>query len=75
MHNAPDAFVTVTEATGTYADIHQAGDWAWCVNGTMTIARVPTLSVQDNILAALQRPELLLGAQEEFVLSGTYYRQ
>jgi hypothetical protein len=74
VHNAPDAFITVTEATGVYADIHQAGDWAWYVNGTMTIARVPTLSVQDNILAALQRPELLLGAQEEFVLAGSYYR-
>jgi hypothetical protein len=75
VHNAPDAFVTVTEATGAYADIHAAGDWAWYVNGTMTIAKVPTLSLQQNILAALQRPELLLGAQEEFVLTGWYYRQ
>jgi len=75
VHDAPDALVTVTEATGAYADIHQAGDWAWYVNGTMTIARMPTLSVQDNILAALQRPELLLGAQEEFVLTGWYYRK
>ena len=75
VHNAPDAFVTVTKATGTYADIHAAGDWAWYVNGTMTIAKVPTLSLQQNILAALQRPELLLGAQEEFVLTGWYYRQ
>jgi hypothetical protein len=75
VHNAPDAFVTVTEATGAYADIHAAGDWAWYVNGTMTIAKVPTMSLQQNILAALQRPELLLGAQEEFVLTGWYYRQ
>jgi hypothetical protein len=75
VHNAPDAFVTVTKATGIYADIRAAGDWAWYVNGTMTIARVATMSVQQNILAALQRPELLLGAQEEFVLTGWYYRQ
>ncbi len=74
VHNAPDAFITVTEATGAYADIHQAGDWAWYVNGTMTIARLPDLPVQQNILAALQRPELLLGAREEFVLTGWYYR-
>ena len=75
VHNAPDAFVTVTKATGAYADIHAAGDWAWYVNGTMTIAKVPTMSLQQNILAALQKPELLLGAQEEFVLTGWYYRQ
>jgi hypothetical protein len=75
VHNAPDAFITVTQATGTYAGIRQAGDWAWYVNGTMTIARVPTMSVQQNILAALQRPELLLGAREEFVMTGWYYRK
>ncbi len=75
VHNAPDAFVTVTKTSGVYADIHAAGDWAWYVNGTMTIARVATMSVQQNILAALQRPELLLGAQEEFVLTGWYYRK
>lgn len=75
VHNAPDAFVTVTKVTGAYADIRPAGDWAWYVNGTMTIAKVPTMSLQQNILAALQRPELLLGAQEEFVLTGWYYRQ
>jgi hypothetical protein len=74
VHNAADAFVTVTQATGVYADIHPAGDWAWYVNGTMTIARVWTLSVQNNILAALQRPDLLLGAREEFLLTGWYYR-
>ena len=75
VHNAPDALVTVTKATGTYADIHAAGDWAWYVNGTMTIAKVPTLALQQNILAALQKPELLLGAREEFVLTGWYYRR
>lgn len=74
VHDAPDALIRVTEATGIYADIRQAGDWGWYVNGTMTIARVPTLSVQQNILAALQNSDLLLGAQEEFVLTGWYYR-
>ncbi len=75
VNDAPDALITVTEATGKYADIRQAGQWGWYVNGKMTIARVPDLPVQQNILAALQQPELLLGAQEEFVLTGWYYRQ
>lgn len=75
VNDAPDALITVAEATGTYADIHQAGPWGWYVNGKMTIARVPNLPIQQNILAALQKPELLLGAQEEFVLTGWYYRQ
>jgi hypothetical protein len=74
VNNAPDAFITVTKATGSYADIHPAGDWAWYVSGTMTIAKVATMSVQQNILAALQKPELLLGAQEQFVMTGWYYR-
>ncbi len=75
VHDGPDALITVTEATGIYADIRQAGEWGWYVNGTMTIARVPDLPLQQNILAALQKPELLLGAQEEFVLTGWYYHK
>ena len=75
VHDAPDALITVTEATGVYADVRQAGEWGWYVNGTMTIARVPDLPLQQNILAALQKPELLLGAQEEFVLTGWYYHK
>jgi hypothetical protein len=37
--------------------------------------RVPEMDVQTNIMAALapQSP-LLLGAQEEIVLAGSYYR-
>jgi hypothetical protein len=66
--------MTVTEATGTLADIKQVCPWKWYVNGTMKVARVPELSVQNNLLASLQQAELLLGAQEEFVLSGLYYR-
>lgn len=70
VHEAPDALITVTEATGIYADIQQAGQWAFHVNGTMTIARLPDLPLQDNILAALQNSDLLLGAEEEFALTG-----
>lgn len=75
VNDAPDALITVTEATGKYADIRQAGQWGWYVNGKMTIARVADLPLQQNILAALQKPELLVGAHEEFVLTGWYYRQ
>lgn len=75
VNDAPDALITVTEATGKYADIRQAGQWGWYVNGKMTIARVADLPVQQNILAALQKPELLLAAYEEFVLTGWYYRE
>jgi hypothetical protein len=75
VNDAPDALITVTEATGIYADIHQAGQWGWYVNGKMTIARVADLPLQQNILAALQKPELLLGAHEEFVMTGWYYRE
>ncbi len=75
VNDAPDALITVTEATGSYADIRQAGQWGWYVNGKMTIARVANLPVQQNILAALQQPELLLGASEEFALTGWYYRK
>ena len=64
----------MTEATGVYADIQQAGQWAWYVDGTMTVARLPDLPLQDNILAALQNSDLLLGACEEFVLTGWYYQ-
>jgi hypothetical protein len=74
VEDIPDGLMTVTEATGTFADIKQVSPWKWYVNGTMQIARVPDLSVQDNLMAALQQAELLLGAEEEFVLSGSYYR-
>jgi len=75
LHNEPDALITVTETTGKYKSIHPVGAWEWHVNGTVTIRRVPELPVQTNILAALapQSP-LLLGAQEEIVLAGSYYR-
>jgi len=74
VEECPDGLMTVTEATGTFANIKQVSPWKWHVNGTIQAARVPDLSVQDNIFAALQQAELLLGAEEEFVLSGLYYR-
>jgi hypothetical protein len=75
LHDDPDALITVTELTGKYKDIHPVGPWEWYVNGTVTILRVPEMDVQTNIMAALapQSP-LLLGAQEEIVLAGSYYR-
>jgi len=74
VNNAPDALITVTEATGVYADIRQAGQWAWYVNGVLSVARLPDLSIQDNIMAALQNNDLILHAEEQFVLTGWYYR-
>ncbi len=74
VHDAPDALISVTEATGVYADIQQAGQWAWYVNGVLAITRLPDLSLQDNIMAALQNNDLILHAEEEFVLTGWYYR-
>ena len=74
VEEGPDGLMTVTEVTGTLGDIKQVSPWKWYVNGTMQCVRVPELSVQDNLLAALQQAELLLGAQEEFVLAGLYYR-
>jgi len=73
LDDSPDALIKVTETTGTFEDIHAVGLWEWYVSGTIVCARVPTLSVQDNIMAALGNEELLLGAEEEIVLSGSYY--
>jgi len=74
LHDDPDALITITETTGTFASIQAVGLWKWHVIGTITCARVPDLSVQDNIMAALGNNDLLLGAEEEIVLSGSYYR-
>ena len=74
LHDDPDALITITETTGTFASIQAVGLWEWYVLGTITCARVPDLSVQDNIMAALGNNDLLLGAEEEIVLSGSYYR-
>lgn len=73
LHDDPDALITITETTGTFGSIHAVGLWKWHVLGTITCARVPDLSVQDNIMAALGNENLLLGAEEDIVLSGSYY--
>jgi hypothetical protein len=75
LHDEPDALITITETTGKYQSIHPVGPWEWYVSGTIQILRVPEWDVQTNIMAALlpQSP-LLLGAQEEIVLTGSYYR-
>jgi len=75
VHDGPDAKITVSEATGIYADIKQVGLWRWYVNGTLTARRLPDLPLQQNILAALEDDTLILGAEEEFVLTGWYYRE
>ena len=69
----PDLFITEIEATGKFTGI-QAFGWKLHTSGTVTFVRVPSLTVQDNIFAALADPELRLGAEEEIVLTGLYYR-
>jgi len=75
LHDDPDALFTVTETTGKFKSICAVGAWEWYVNGTVTIMRVPELPLQTNILAALLPDSpLLLGAEEEIVLTGSYCR-
>lgn len=74
IHSAPDALITVTETTGKFRSVQAEGDWLWRVSGTVTIARVASLTPQVNIFAALQNSALILGAEEEVVLSGEYFR-
>lgn len=74
VHDGPDAKIRVTEATGIYSDIKQVGTWQWYVNGTVKAVRLPDLPLQTNILGCLEDDTLLLGAEEEFVLTGLYYR-
>lgn len=74
LHDGPDALFTVTETTGKFKSIHAIGLWEWYVSGTITLHRVPGLSVQNNIWAALGDSTLILAAEEEIVLAGSYYR-
>jgi len=74
LHSDPDALITVTSATGKFQSLRAVGSWQWHVLGTVTIARVPALPPQTNIFAALQNSALILGAEEETVLSGDYSR-
>jgi hypothetical protein len=74
LHDDPDALITVTETTGKFKSIQAVGPWEWYVSGTVTIALIEGLPLQLNILAGLGDNTLLLGAEEEIVLSGSYYR-
>lgn len=74
VEEGPDGFIEITETTGKFKNICAEGLWEWHVNGTITLARIPYLDLQTNILAALQNPNLILGAEEEVVLAGSYYR-
>lgn len=75
LHDGPDALITITETTGKFKNVHPIGLWEYRASGTITVQRIPDMTVQANILAALAPGSpLLLGAQEELVLSGTYYR-
>ncbi|UCG58281.1 MAG: hypothetical protein JSU70_02005 [Phycisphaerales bacterium] len=69
VEEGPDALIAVTEMTGKFKSIHAVGPWEWHVNGTITIALVEGMGIQMNILGALAAPELLLGTEEEIVLS------
>ena len=74
LHDAPDAIIQVTDTSGKFQSIQAVGDWAWRVEGTVAIARVPELNPQVNIFAALMNPALLVGAEEEVVLFGQFMR-
>jgi hypothetical protein len=75
LHNEPDVKIKVIEKTGVFANIKQVGTWRLYMTAKVTIARDPSLDLQKNIMAGLGDPKLLVGAAEEFVLSGWYYRQ
>lgn len=70
----PDGYITVTETNGKFKSIQALGPWEWHVNGTLTLARIPNLPLQLNILAAFENSLLILGAEEEIVLAGSYTR-
>ena len=74
VEEGPDGLIEVTETSGKFKSIYAVGPWEWHVNGKLTLLRVPGLPLQANILAALQDPSLILGAEEEIALTGSYYR-
>ncbi len=74
LHSYPDALIELTGTTGKFKSIQAEGAWEWHVSGTITIARIPSLNPQVNILAALVNSALILHAEEEVVLTGAYLR-
>lgn len=75
LSSAPDIKIKVVEATGVFADIKQVGTWRLYMAAKVTIARDPTLALQKNIMMGLSDPKLLIGASEEFALTGWYYHK
>lgn len=74
VEEGPDGLIEVTQTSGKFKSIHAVGPWEWHVNGMLKLARISSIPLQDNILGALQNPALILGAEEEIVLSGSYCR-
>ncbi len=80
VEEGPDGLIEVTETTGKFKNIVALGPWEWHVDGTIRLLhipenpQVPGWNLQMNILAALQDPALILGAEEEIVLAGSYTR-
>jgi hypothetical protein len=66
--------VTGVKATGKFAGIHQISSWCLQTSGTITLARVDIFDVQKNILAAIGDSVLRLGAEQEVMLTGCYYK-
>jgi hypothetical protein len=71
----PDALIQDIQTSGKFKSIKAQGAWEWRVSGTIGILRVPGLSTQTNIFAALVNSALIIGAEEEIVLSGAYHRE
>ncbi len=74
LHDEPDALINITKTTGKFKSIKAVGPWQWIVSGKIIAMRIPDLDVQTNILAAVANSDLLLYADEEIVLAGSYYR-
>ena len=70
----PDAEITNIQTTGKFKSILAVGSWNFFVNGIIKVQLIPDLPLQTNILSALADPDLLLGAEEEIVLTGSYSR-
>jgi hypothetical protein len=53
LHDDTDALITVVETTGKFSNVYAEGAWRWHASGTVTLALVPELDLQTNIMAAL----------------------
>ena len=66
------AKVTVKETTGIYANIQPISTWSFYINGTITSTVISGIPLQQSIFAGMQDSTLLLGAEEDVVLTGWY---